>query len=51
MSGVALLDPETVARAMARLEADLASGAWEQRFGSIRALDTLDVCYRLVVAN
>jgi SAM-dependent methyltransferase len=51
MSGFALLDHAAVARGIARLEADLESGAWEQRFGHIRSLDALDVCYRLVVAG
>jgi GNAT superfamily N-acetyltransferase/SAM-dependent methyltransferase len=51
ISAFALLDQETVARGIGRLEADLESGEWEQRFGSVRGLDTLDVCYRLVVAG
>jgi SAM-dependent methyltransferase len=51
ISGFALLDLEAVARGMARLRDDLESGAWERRFGNIRALDALDVCYRLVVAG
>jgi hypothetical protein len=49
ISGFALLDEETVARAIGRLKADLESGAWEQRFGRLMSLETLDVCYRLVV--
>jgi len=49
MSGFALLDQEVVARGVGRLKTDLESGAWEQRFGAIRSLDALDVCYRLVV--
>ena len=51
ISALALLDQATVARGIERLEADLESGAWEQRFGSVRTLDALDVCYRLVVAS
>jgi hypothetical protein len=51
MSGFALVDQGAVARGVARLQADLESGAWEQRFGHIRSLDALDVCYRLVVAG
>jgi hypothetical protein len=31
-----------------RLEADLVSGAWEQRYGALRALPSLDVGLRLV---
>lgn len=37
--------------ALARLEADLASGAWDARHGALRALDALDLGYRLVVAR
>jgi hypothetical protein len=36
---------------MERLKADLESGAWEQRFGNLRSMDALDVCYRLVIAS
>ena len=49
MSGFALLDPSVVTHGVARLKADLESGAWEERFGHIRRLEVLDVCYRLVV--
>jgi len=49
MSGFALLDQEVVARGVGRLKTDLESGGWERRFGAIRSLDALDVCYRLVV--
>jgi SAM-dependent methyltransferase len=51
ISGLALLDVETVTRGVARLEADLESGRWEERFGQLRQADTLDVGYRLVVAD
>jgi SAM-dependent methyltransferase len=51
MSGFALLDPSVVTRGVTRLKADLESGAWEERFGHLRRLDALDVCYRLVVTN
>jgi SAM-dependent methyltransferase len=51
ISAFALLDQKAVARGMERLKADLESGAWEERFGNIRSLDALDVCYRLVVAS
>jgi SAM-dependent methyltransferase len=50
ISGFALLDPDVVNRGVARLRADLESGSWEERFGDLRRLETLDVCYRLVVA-
>jgi SAM-dependent methyltransferase len=36
---------------LARLAADLASGAWERRHGHLRARDALDLGYRLVVAE
>lgn len=49
ISGFARLDQDVVTRGVARLTADLASGIWEQRFGHLRQLDALDVCYRLVV--
>ena len=49
ISGFALLDQEVVEQGVARLKADLDSGAWEQRFGNLRDLDALDVCYRLIV--
>ena len=51
MSGFALLDPDVVARGVARLRSDLESGAWERRFGHLRSLEALDLCYRLVVTN
>jgi hypothetical protein len=51
MSGFALLDDEAIARGVAQLESDLESGAWEQRFGHIRAFDAIDVGYCLVVVD
>lgn len=51
ISAFALLEPETVGRGIERLRADLESGAWEQRFGHLRRLEALDVCYRLVIAD
>jgi SAM-dependent methyltransferase len=51
ISGFALLDQDVVARGVARLKSDLESGTWERRFGHIRSLDALDVCYRLLVTN
>jgi SAM-dependent methyltransferase len=35
---------------LAALRADLASGAWQQRYGHLLALDELDVGYRLLVS-
>lgn len=51
MSGFAIIDQGAVAAGVARLKSDLESGAWERRFGHLRSLDALDVCYRLVVSN
>jgi SAM-dependent methyltransferase len=51
ISGFALLDPDVVTRGVARLKADLESGQWEERFGHLRQLEALDVCYRLVATN
>jgi SAM-dependent methyltransferase len=51
ISGFALLDPHVVTRGVARLKAHLESGAWEERFGHIRRLEVLDVCYRLLVTD
>jgi SAM-dependent methyltransferase len=50
MSAFAVLEHGTVARGVARLAADLESGAWDRRFGAVRSLDALDACYRLIVA-
>ena len=36
---------------LARLRADLASGAWERRHGALRARAQIDLGYRLVVAE
>ena len=51
MSGFALLDGHVVDRGVARLRGDLESGAWERRHGHLMSLDSLDVCYRLVVSS
>jgi len=51
MSGFALLEQGVVDRGVAQLKSDLDSGDWERRFGHIRSLDALDVCYRLLVTN
>src|SRR5579884_951898 len=50
-SGFAMLDPGVVDRAMARLAADLGSGAWEDRHGALRAVDSYDCGLRLVVGG
>jgi SAM-dependent methyltransferase len=51
ISGFALLDSDIVTRGVAQLRADLESGVWEERFGHIRHLEVLDVCYRLLVTH
>jgi len=51
MSSFAQLDPEVRARGTGRLRADLASGAWDARYGELRGLPELDLGYRLVVAG
>ena len=50
ISGLARLG-DAVEPAVARLAADLASGAWERRYGHLRAQGEIDLGYRLVVAN
>jgi SAM-dependent methyltransferase len=50
-SGLALADPAVVARAVGRLEADLADGAWERRHADLSQLDSVDVGYRLLVSD
>ncbi len=47
-SGFALLDGAIEARAVAALEADLTSGAWDARHGRLRELDAFDAGFCLV---
>jgi hypothetical protein len=51
MSFFAQLDPESRRRGTDRLRSDLASGAWDARHGDLRALDEIDIGYRLLVAG
>ena len=51
MSGIALLDQQTVRAGLGRLAADLASGRWHERYGQLLGRDELDLGYRLVVAG
>jgi hypothetical protein len=51
MSMFALLEPSVVETGVARLRADLASGAWDRRYGHLRHRDRLDLGYRIVVSN
>jgi SAM-dependent methyltransferase len=50
-SGFARMDPAIAERCVAAVGADLASGAWDERHGHLRALDAYDVGLRLVVAR
>ena len=51
ISVFAQLAPEHVRRGLARLADDLRSGRWEARHGALHERDSLDVGYRLVVAE
>ncbi|MEZ5190127.1 MAG: class I SAM-dependent methyltransferase, partial [Schumannella sp.] len=51
MSAWSFLDDEVVRRYETELGADLASGAWDERWGRFRTLETFDVGMRLVVAR
>jgi hypothetical protein len=51
ISVFSLLDEAAVRQGLARLAADLESGAWHRRHGHLLDLDELDLGYRLVVAD
>lgn len=51
ISGLAMLDPLVVERGIARLRSDLESGDWDRRNGHLKALEALDICYRLLIAE
>lgn len=51
ISGLALLDQDVVARAIARLAADLADGTWVRRYADLADRQSLDAGYRVVVAG
>jgi SAM-dependent methyltransferase len=51
ISAFALLPPEEVEDGLARLSADLGSGAWHRRNADLLGLEELDLGYRLVVAG
>jgi SAM-dependent methyltransferase len=50
-SGFARMAPEVVARVIAELGRDLASGAWHARHGALLELDEYDAGLRLIVAR
>lgn len=47
----AFASPAGVRRGLDRLRADLESGAWDERFGHLRAQDEFDGALRLIVAH
>lgn len=51
VSSLSLLPASLVDRAMARLAADLDSGAWHDRYGGLLGRAEADLGYRLVVAG
>jgi hypothetical protein len=50
-SGTALADPESVAKGMAALAADLASGDWHERHAALLERESIDLGYRLLVSG
>jgi hypothetical protein len=50
-SGLALADPAVIARGVGQLEADLASGAWQSRHADLSGRASIDLGYRLLVAD
>jgi SAM-dependent methyltransferase len=51
ISGLALADPAVMSRAMARLRADLDSGAWARRYAALLDMDELDVGYCVIAGG
>lgn len=51
ISSFAKLAPDELEQGLARLAGDLRSGEWERRHGRLRSLASLDLGYRLVVAE
>ena len=50
-SGFARMPEHVVERVVRAVEADLASGAWDERYGALRELDAYDAGMRLLVAE
>ena len=46
-----LIEPTAVTRGTGRLANDLTSGDWDRRHRHLRALDTLDLGYRILVTS
>jgi len=51
MSGLAQLPQKIVEAAMTRLADDLRSGRWDEQFGWLRKLESIDLGYRLIIAR
>ncbi|HLY30027.1 MAG TPA: class I SAM-dependent methyltransferase [Ktedonobacterales bacterium] len=51
MSCFQRLEPTELEEGLGRLDADLRSGAWDARHGSLRHMDELDCGHRLVIAD
>ncbi len=51
ISAIALCDQDAVTRAVDQLQADLTSGAWDNRHGDLRRRDSLDAGYRILVCE
>jgi hypothetical protein len=51
ISAFAKLEEAEVTAGLARLRADLDSGAWRERNGALLSLEAVDLGYRLVVAE
>jgi SAM-dependent methyltransferase len=50
-SGFARMTPAVIDRVVSAVRQDLASGAWDERYGHLRALDEFDAGMRLIVAR
>jgi SAM-dependent methyltransferase len=51
MSWLALLDPAIVERNIARLAAEIDDGTWDEKYGHLRALESIDLGYRLIICG
>jgi hypothetical protein len=50
-SAFSLLSPDEIGPGLARLRADLESGAWDARHGALRRMQAYDTGHRLVIAD
>ncbi len=51
MSAFGLLERSELEAGLDRLTAELASGAWDAKYGHLRTLDQLDCGHRLITAQ